>query len=72
MGNKNKIELYDQVCHPDIYHGNETFLVVGLRVKPDQVELEGDWSGGTHNVCQRDWHKLEGTIIVKKHGRKSK
>lgn len=65
----NEIELYDEVCHPDIYHGNETFKVVGIRVNPDEIELEGDWSGGTHNVCQRGWYKKEGTIIVKKHGK---
>ena len=32
------------------------FIVVGIR--KDEVEIEGDWSGGTHNVCQKSWVKL--------------
>lgn len=65
----NDIELNDKVVHPDIYYGREVFRVVGIRTKPDEVELEGDWSGGTHNVCQRAWYKKEGIKIVKKHGK---
>ena len=64
-----KIEIYDKVVHSDIYHGNEVFRVVGIRTEPDEVELEGDWSGGTHNVCQRGWYKKEGIQIVKKYGK---
>ena len=64
-----KIQINDKVVHNDIYHGNEIFRVVGIRTEPDEVELEGDWSGGTHNVCQRGWHKKEGTKIVEKHGK---
>ena len=29
------------------------FEVVGIR--KDKIEIEGDFSGGTHNVTQRDW-----------------
>jgi len=65
----NDIELNDKVVHSDIYHGNEVFRVVGIRTETDEVELEGDWSGGTHNVCQRGWYKKEGTKIVEKHGK---
>jgi hypothetical protein len=46
------IKLYDIVIVPSIYT-NEQFEVVGIR--ENEVELEGDWSGGTHNVCQRGW-----------------
>ena len=60
-----EIELYDEVTHPEIYHGNEIFTVIGIRV--NELELEGDWSGGTHNVRQRSWHKKAGTVIYKKH-----
>jgi hypothetical protein len=49
------------VYHKDIYDGKEQMKIVGLR--ENEVELEGDWSGGTHNVCQRDWKPIEGVII---------
>ena len=29
------------------------FTVVGIR--SETIELKGDWSGGTHNVCQVGW-----------------
>ncbi|MFY7886669.1 MAG: tRNA(His) guanylyltransferase Thg1 family protein [Dolichospermum sp.] len=32
-----------------------SFKVVGLR--ENEIEIEGDWSGGTHNVCQKGWVK---------------
>lgn len=35
--------------------------VVGIR--HNEVELQGDFSGGTHNVCQKDWFSKEGIII---------
>ena len=31
------------------------FTMVGIR--KETVEIEGDWSGGTHNVCQKGWVK---------------
>ena len=37
--------------------------VVGIREK--EVELEGDYSGGTHAVCQKDWLPLEGVLLSK-------
>ena len=37
--------------------------VVGIR--KNEVELEGDYSGGTHNVCQKDWQPLEGVLLEK-------
>lgn len=36
-----------------IYDGHEPFKIVGIR--ENQIEIEGDFSGGTHNVSQRDW-----------------
>lgn len=36
----------------------EVFKVVGI--SEHELELEGDWSGGTHNVCQRDWVNKSG------------
>lgn len=46
------IKLYDKVLTD--YYENEEFIVIGIRV--DELELQGDWSGGTHNVCQRSWY----------------
>lgn len=37
----------------DVYNGHEPFKVVGIR--ENQVELEGDFSGSTHNVSQKGW-----------------
>ena len=35
--------------------------IVGIR--ENEVELEGDYSGGTHNVCQTDWLPIEGVLF---------
>ena len=59
--NRNQLKLDMIVYHTEIYDGNEPMRVVGIR--KDQVELEGDWSGGTHGVCQKDWMPLNGTLI---------
>lgn len=48
-----EIQIGDFGYHSDIYHGKELMEVVGLR--RDTIELQGDYSGGTHNVCQKDW-----------------
>lgn len=36
------------------YYRNELFTVVGIR--ETELELEGDWSGGTNNVMQKSWY----------------
>ena len=46
----------------DVYNGKELFKVVGIR--ENQVELEGDFSGGTHNVCQKDWFDDDKVFVV--------
>jgi hypothetical protein len=48
LGYKVTTEYYD--------HG-EKFEVVGIR--KDELELRGDWSGGTHNVDQTSWYPIE-------------
>ena len=55
------LRINQLVYHKDIYWGREQMKIVGLR--KNEVELEGDWSGGTHNVCQRDWMPIEGIIL---------
>jgi hypothetical protein len=46
-----------------VYWGHEPFKVVGIR--ENQVELQGDFSGGTHNVSQRDWLDDDKVFVVK-------
>lgn len=46
--------LGDKVKHPS---DSSPFIVVGIR--ENEVEIEGDWSGGTHNVTQTGWVKPE-------------
>ena len=45
-----------------VYYGNEPFKIVGIR--ENQVELEGDFSGGTHNVRQKDWFDDDKAFVV--------
>ena len=55
------LRINQLVYHKNIYDGKEQMKIVGLR--ENEVELEGDWSGGTHNVRQRDWMSIEGIIL---------
>jgi len=56
-----KIELHKIVYHKDIYWGREPMKIVGIRA--NEVELEGDYSGGTHAVCQASWVPIEGLLF---------
>ena len=49
------------VYHKDIYNGGERMKIVGLR--ENEVELEGDYSGGTNNTIGRQWFPIEGIIL---------
>ena len=57
----NKIRLGINVYHKDIYSGRESMKIVGIR--ENEVELEGDYSGGIHNVCQKDWLSIDGLLF---------
>jgi len=57
-------QLGMSVFHEKIYDGNECMKVVGIR--QDQVELEGDFSGGTNNVTQKDWLPINGLFRLRK------
>jgi predicted nucleotide-binding protein (sugar kinase/HSP70/actin superfamily) len=46
----------------DIYHGQEPFKIVGIR--EDGIELEGDYSGGTHGITQHSWISDERCFVV--------
>lgn len=52
------------VFHEKIYDGKECMEVVGIR--HDEVELQGDYSGGTHNVNQKDWLPIKGLFRLRK------
>jgi hypothetical protein len=41
----------------DYYNHGEVFEVVGIR--KDQLELKGDWSGGTHSSIGNAWYPIE-------------
>jgi hypothetical protein len=47
--------------HDKIYGSKELMTVVGIRAT--EVELEGDYSGGTHNVVEKDWLPMEGLVL---------
>ena len=55
-------DLGDYVYHKDIYNGKEKMKIVGIR--EDSVELEGDYSGGTHAIVQKDWLNIDGLIFI--------
>lgn len=46
----------------ELYQGHEPMKVVGIR--QNEVELEGDYSGGTHNVTQRDWINIDKCFFI--------
>jgi hypothetical protein len=56
------------VYHKDVYNYKEPLKVIGI--KENKLELEGDYSGGTHNVKQSDWLNIEGTSKIYNYGYK--
>ena len=57
-----EFKLRDIVTCESGYNHGERFKVVGIR--EGKLELEGDWSGGTHNVCQKGWIPTSECILV--------
>jgi len=57
----NHLKLGMWVYHKELYDGHERMKIVGIR--EDSVELEGDYSGGTNCVCQRDWLSIDGVLF---------
>ena len=55
----------DIVYHRSVYEHKEPLKVVGIT--EDKLLLEGDYSGGTHNVVQRDWLPIKGTSRIHNH-----
>lgn len=59
-----KLEINTFVYHQDIYDGKQEMKIVGLR--ENQVELEGDFSGGTHNTVGKAWFPIDGLVFEAK------
>lgn len=62
------LTLHQKVYHKEIYNGGEQMTITGMKVDTKgqlMVELEGDYSGGTHNVCQREWYYADGLLYEK-------
>ena len=60
-----KFELGQIVYHRSIYEHKEPLKIVGIL--EDKLLLEGDFSGGTHNVIQRDWFPIKGISRICNH-----
>jgi len=58
------------VYHRDVYEHREPLEVVGIR--KDELELEGDYSGGTAGFKQRSWMPMKGVSTVYNHAYKQK
>lgn len=61
----NKFELGQTVYHREIYQHREPMKVVGIR--EFELELEGDYSGGTHNIIQKQWMPIKGVSRIYNH-----
>ncbi len=58
-----EFNLGDSATCEDGYNHGEVFKVTGIRA--DEIELSGDWSGGTHAVYQSQWVKKEQCKLVR-------
>lgn len=70
LADSRSFRIGDVVYHRSVYQHNEPLKVVGIT--EDKLLLEGDYSGGTHNVCQRDWLPIKGTSRIRNHAFKEK
>jgi hypothetical protein len=50
------------VYHRDVYNHCEPLKIVGII--EFELELEGDYSGGTNNVCQKQWMPIKGVSTI--------
>lgn len=63
-------KLGDIVYHRSVYEHKEPLKVVGIL--EDKLLLEGDYSGGTHNLIQRDWLPIKGASRIYNHAFKER
>lgn len=64
------LKIGQQVYHRDIYSHGEQMKIVGIR--ENEVELEGDYSGGTHGTIGKQWMPIKGVSRIYNHGYKAK
>jgi hypothetical protein len=63
-------KMWQTVYHREVYEHKEPLKIVGIT--EDKLFLEGDYSGGTNNVCQRSWLPIKGVSRIKNHAYKQK
>ena len=59
-----EFELEDLVTCESGYHHKEIFKVVGIR--REELELEGDWSGGTNPSTSKSWIPIKECRLYEK------
>lgn len=62
---KQEFKIGQTVYHRDIYDHREELKIVGIR--ETELELEGDYSGGTHGVRQKQWMPIKGVSRIRDH-----
>ena len=65
LNNNAEFKIGQTVYHRDVYNHKEPLKIVGIREY--ELELEGDYSGGTHNVVQKQWMPIIGISRVYNH-----
>lgn len=68
--NRIDFKIGETVYHRNVYEHKEPLKIVGILEK--ELLLEGDFSGGTNNVCQRSWFPINGTSRIYNHAFKEK
>ena len=56
-----ELKLGQTVFHKELYDGNWPFKVAGIR--KHEIELEGDYSGGTNEGSHKEWYLIEGVLV---------
>lgn len=56
------------VYHKDVYNYREPLEIISLT--QNEIEVEGDVSGGTHAIKQRSWLPIDGTSLIYNYGNK--
>lgn len=65
MSKPNPLQIGETVYHRDVCQHRESLVVKG--VTETEVLLEGDYSGGTHNVKHRCWLPIKGVSRIYDH-----
>lgn len=64
------VQIGQIVYHRDVYSHREPLKIVGIR--ENELELEGDYSGGTHSISQKQWLPIKGVSRIYNHALKDK